>query len=299
MKALINLTTTLDNSLSGIFLYQMISLRELRIDLARRQSSSSSHNTQEAQPLQALAQLVSPYVYSHLGRQMRLYQRQSATYAASRDGRAIIVKTKDSEHVVDTNVWWCTCLFFGIHRIPCSPIFFAIIGVQQVPVIPSSVLIRRWNFHEATTILPTLYRMNDVLHFVRNSDFNGSAGENAVAHLPGVDTKIELLPRVRYRKLEKEERGDCEVRTDAEKFNIVQVVLRPLIQQLQNSASRQFYKKVQFVGEVVSALTAELRLMDSMAHQPKHTKEPRVEEVEKHVESVFDNEQAFGFAGHY
>lgn len=267
MKRLVNLTSTLDQCLSGILLYQNASMRELRSAVIQK-SLESHFSPRIPIPLRTIINVVGNYEYDivhdeylhyeHLydvGR-LELLQKTEKHVTVQEGNNELQVEFQDVEQQQAS----CPCIKYSTQKLPCVHIMFVILDVLGRDRIPVEIIPSRWNLRDIPGLAGALKTMTQCNKKLRELTWNvRNSGSVTSPHFgtPLAESTFALRTRIKFTKLKIGEHAmDClVVKSDTEKYNIAMALFEPIIHDMVMSSSLNFYKLL----DVANATCRKLR----------------------------------------
>ena len=289
MKTLLNVTTALDKCLFGVIDYDSFRVQELRKCILKY--STCSVYDESCDPLHEL----SCRALSFSSKKMKLQWKKYRSVVESKDnvsctdsipGRVVWVLGANN-HVIDCEDWSCDCYFYMSTRMPCSHMMHVAHTHQKRDVLPVEMLKVRWHAEQLSSLLPALESAWEESQALIKLSLPVvlPVAATAKSKCGTTITPGGTVRRVVYKKLSKGSRCPSdmvEVRTDAEKFNIVQSVLEEVVPTLVNSSSALFFRKMVVLSDGVAAIIARLKDMDVEGGENEVGDEQQQEDPEAH-----------------
>jgi hypothetical protein len=270
MKAMLNLTTSLDNCLASILLYQTNTMAELRRELVEKQSKTW-YDPKEPKTIRELGSVLSDFGYKAARNAYASYLHQRSTLGVRRSNPIVEVAATGMIFSVSFDPPSCTCGLFTECRILCAHMCYAALDVRKLGVVPASMIHSRWNFAAAFSIVNELrdaIKMNgDIRSTLLSNKLESPLGDTVE---PDYGTRLNptgTIERVVYVKLKKNERSNegSLVRSDVEKYNIAMATLKPVVDALVASSTREFYSRMRLLETTVQGVLKALPSVDESA----------------------------------
>jgi len=252
MKSMLNLTTSLDNCLAAILLYQNNTMTELRRELIDKQSKTW-YDPKEPDTTRELGSALSEFGYKAARRAYASYLHQRSTFGARSTNPTVEVAVAGTTYTVSFDPPSCTCSRFTECRILCAHMCYAALDVRKLGVVPASMIPGRWNFSNAFDIIHELRGTIQLNKDIRSALLNSTLeAEISKSGEPDYGTRINptgSIERVTYVKLKKNERSSerTMVRSDVEKYNMSMAMMKPLVDALVGSSTREFYPRLRLL----------------------------------------------------
>ena len=256
MKSMVNFRPTFDNCLRGLFKYQLIRLHELRKTIIRYSTSTQVVQRPE---LLLLAKQTSTWTQKAVAQQFAQFRKASKAqdYVVSDESDMCVTLVTSggvNTRKIDCRKWTCDCNFYMSTRLPCSHVMFVSLSWLKKDKVPIQALPQRWNmFHLSHELEICIAQTIEC--------FAGVVHESDVMTMPEAACGTRISPvgkksRVVYHKLKRNERCTTKVRSDVEKYNIAMAIFQPVLDNLVQSDSLQFYKKVAQLKDALSQIHA-------------------------------------------
>lgn len=265
MKRLLNLTTTLDKCLAGIFLYQNTIMRNLRRELIEN-SYSLHYDPMFPSEIQDIGDAASIFVFKTVYDEFVRFKQLKAHMGVIEqdETHAVVLNRSGTRFRCRLDASHCNCQYFATFRLPCAHVMFIVLEELGIERLPASMVAERWLDKRSESLIPVLKASITLNETLREMCWiRGGVGSSAPhSDVPGCKLSISpARPRIKYTKLKKSEPSSSQVvvRSDVEKFNIAMAIFQPLLDELVTSSSLDFYRKIDLVSVACSDLRSALQ----------------------------------------
>ena len=255
--------------------YDSFRVQELRRCILKYQTASVMSNIPALQPI--LKEL-SPWAMRKLRKQWSLCVEMDNSGVVEsvidKRGRGHMVSVGSSVYMVNSSStpWTCECLFYKSHRLPCKHMMY-IVAFKQKQCLSMKMVHPRWSMKTLYSLIPDLenaWEKCKQLHALGNPLMESRVQEQQKEVLckqrVGSTTQpTGVVRRIRYVKLKKRKRipdGSVAVKTKAEKYNIFNSLVEPVMRNVIDSGSGSFFRKLLLVEAHMKSLLSSLESIE-------------------------------------
>lgn len=278
LKALLGYRPGLDRTIAGLLCHQIAVVRQFSSALSQYASRTRQANA-VPKYLRSVSSVLSDYTYHRVRREWDLLHTVMNGARCVRTGNSTKWEVISNYHiyVCDTSDWSCTCLFHSSIKLPCRHLLLIARDGLQLEEFPANAVVPRWNVGADPALFEALedgvYGISAALdvvsvvpskkHFVADgdtstktpdtllgngaassSDLSGDADTPSASSLPCITPRSRKSSSVEFVRLRRKEKADMVVLSSAEKYRYALATLEPLLNQLSNMSSQQFYEHI-------------------------------------------------------